>query len=152
MISKSLNRLTVSDPMRLCVRSPMVNVPYDVIISQFLEQTDLTNRRAGNAFVLCLQPYLLQRYDPAIGARCEVFCLVYNTVRPCVSHTAISCRSFQTPTYTTTHPLRSFRSFDSSPSQRRYAGEGDGLKVTPTPLLRRCCPYAAHTFYVQRTS
>lgn len=30
-------------------------------------------------------------------------------------------------------------------------GEGDGLKVTPTPLLRRCCPYAAHTFYVQRT-
>jgi len=37
--------------------------PDDVVVVEFLQQTDLTNGRTGHSFVLCLQSYLLESHD-----------------------------------------------------------------------------------------
>jgi len=37
--------------------------PDNVVVVEFLQQTDLTNGRTGHSFILCLQSYFLESHD-----------------------------------------------------------------------------------------
>lgn len=54
------------------------NVPHDVVVLEFLEETDLSDGGARNAFVFSLETNLLHRYNLF---RVHISSLVDDTVR-----------------------------------------------------------------------
>ena len=54
-----------------------MDIPDNVFVSKFLEKTDFPNRRAGDAFILCLETDFLQ-CDNLVCS--DITSFVYNTV------------------------------------------------------------------------
>lgn len=54
--------------------------PDDVRIIEFFEERDLSNGRARHAFVLCLEPDLLERHR---AIRADLFRFIYHPIRSC---------------------------------------------------------------------
>lgn len=62
---------------KFVTRGLIYSAPDDVVVIEFLQQTDLTNGGAGHPFVFCLESDLLQS-DDLVGT--VVFGFVYNPI------------------------------------------------------------------------
>lgn len=63
----------------------------NVVVAELFEERDLTNGCGGDTFVFCFKTDLFQGNDAAVGARCQVFGFVYDTICTCVC--GIGCES-----------------------------------------------------------